>query len=64
MQKRVNQLQAGRPATPDLPVCHLSSAGRSVSLLETFQGNAVLFAVARLLTYGMVCMAVITLRKK
>ena len=30
----------------------------------TFRSNAVLSAVARLLTYGVVCLAVLTLRKK
>lgn len=35
-----------------------------LALLGTFQGNAVLSAVARLVTYGVVCACVITLRHK
>jgi APA family basic amino acid/polyamine antiporter len=35
-----------------------------LALLGTFQGNAVLSAVARLVTYGAVCACVITLRHK
>jgi APA family basic amino acid/polyamine antiporter len=34
------------------------------AVLGTFRGNAVLSAVARLLTYGMVCAALITLRRR
>jgi amino acid transporter len=35
-----------------------------LALLGTFRGNAVLSAVARLFTYGVVCAAVMTLRRK
>jgi basic amino acid/polyamine antiporter, APA family len=35
-----------------------------LALLGTFQGNAVLSVVARLFTYGVVCAAVMTLRRK
>jgi APA family basic amino acid/polyamine antiporter len=35
-----------------------------LALLGTFRGNAVLSVVARLFTYGVVCGAVMTLRRK
>ena len=35
-----------------------------LALLGTFQGNAVLSAVARLVTYGVVCACLITLRRQ
>jgi len=35
-----------------------------LALWGTFRGNAVISAVARLFTYGVVCGAVITLRRK
>jgi L-asparagine transporter-like permease len=35
-----------------------------LALLGTFRNNAVLSAVARLFTYGVVCAAVMTLRRK
>ena len=50
--------------TPHLSIATFAAIVFLLSLLGTFRSNAVLSAVARLLTYGVVCMAVMTLRKK
>jgi APA family basic amino acid/polyamine antiporter len=50
--------------TPHVSIATFAAIVFLLALLGTFRGNAVLSAVARLLTYGVVCMAVMTLRKK
>ena len=50
--------------TPHLSIATFAAIVFLLSLLGTFRGNAVLSAVARLLTYGVVCIAAMTLRKK
>jgi len=50
--------------TPYVSIAAFAVAMFALALLGTFRGNAVLSAVARLFTYGVVCAAVITLRRK
>jgi APA family basic amino acid/polyamine antiporter len=50
--------------TPYISIAAFALLMYFLALLGTFSGNAVLSAVARLLTYGVVCAAVMTLRRK
>jgi basic amino acid/polyamine antiporter, APA family len=50
--------------TPHFSIAAFAAIVFLLSLAGNFQGNAVLSVVARLLTYGVVCAAVITLRRK
>ena len=50
--------------TPYFSIGAFAAGMFSLALLGTFQGNAVLSAVARLVTYGVVCACVISLRHK
>jgi basic amino acid/polyamine antiporter, APA family len=50
--------------TPYISIATFAAIVFLLAVLGTFQGNAVLSVVARLLTYGVVCAAVITLRRK
>ena len=50
--------------TPHVSIAAFALLMFFLALLGTFRGNAVLSAVARLFTYGMVCAAVMTLRRK
>src|SRR6202521_544151 len=50
--------------TPHVSIATFAAIVFLLALLGTFRGNAVLSAVARLLTYGVVCAAVLTLRRQ
>jgi APA family basic amino acid/polyamine antiporter len=50
--------------TPYFSIATFALLMFALALVGTFQGNAVLSVVARLFTYGVVCAAVITLRRK
>jgi basic amino acid/polyamine antiporter, APA family len=50
--------------TPHVSIGAFGTIVFLLALLGTFQGNAVLSVVARLLTYGVVCAAVVALRRK
>jgi basic amino acid/polyamine antiporter, APA family len=50
--------------TPYVSIVTFAAIMFFLALLGTFQGNAVLSVVARLFTYGVVCAAVMTLRRK
>jgi amino acid transporter len=50
--------------TPYVSIATFAAIMFFIALLGTFQGNAVLSVVARLFTYGVVCAAVMTLRRK
>jgi len=50
--------------TPYVSIAAFALVMFLLALLGTFRGNAVLSAVARLITYGVVCAAVMTLRRK
>jgi len=50
--------------TPYLSIAVFALGTFLLALLGTFRGNAVLSAVARLVTYGVVCASLITLRQK
>jgi basic amino acid/polyamine antiporter, APA family len=50
--------------TPYVSIAAFALVMFVLALLGTFRGNAVLSAVARLFTYGIVCAAVMTLRRK
>jgi APA family basic amino acid/polyamine antiporter len=50
--------------TPYISIVAFAVGMFLLALLGTFQGNAVLSAVARLVTYGVVCACVITLRRQ
>jgi APA family basic amino acid/polyamine antiporter len=50
--------------TPYVSIATFAAIMFFLALLGTFQGNAVLSVVARLFTYGVVCAAVMTLRRK
>jgi basic amino acid/polyamine antiporter, APA family len=55
---------SGKFRTPYVSIAVFALGMFLLALLGTFQGNAVLSAVARLFTYGVVCACVITLRHK
>ena len=50
--------------TPHVSIAVFALIVFLLAMLGTFRGNAVISAVARLLTYGVVCTAVMTLRRK
>jgi amino acid transporter len=50
--------------TPYFAIASFTLVMFALALMGTFRGNAVLSAVARLFTYGAVCLAVITLRRR
>jgi amino acid transporter len=50
--------------TPYVSIATFAAIMFFLALLGTFQGNAVLSVVARLFTYGVVCAAVLTLRRQ
>ena len=50
--------------TPHVSIAAFAAIVFLLALVGTFQGNAVLSVVARLITFGVVCAAVITLRRK
>lgn len=50
--------------TPYVSIATFAAIMFFLALLGTFQGNAVLSVVARLFTYGVVCAAVMTLRRQ
>jgi amino acid transporter len=50
--------------TPYFSIAAFAAVMFFLALIGTFRGNAVLSAVARLFTYGVVCAALVTLRRK
>jgi amino acid transporter len=61
---RIFGLVSRKFRTPYFSIGAFAAGMFLLALMGTFQGNAVLSAVARLVTYGVVCACVITLRHK